>query len=106
MALLKKLAATLNNEEKLFSDLLTPYAFEYVRKQLALKCKVVTEKETGHGFIVSSHEGNAFELIGSLNVTSDTCPCKFATTMQLLCRHILAVHEKKGGFIVFREWCG
>ena len=34
--------------------------------------------------------------IGTLDVTCDMCPCKFATTMQLPCRHVLAVREKNG----------
>lgn len=29
-------------------------------------------------------------------MTHNACPCKFATTMQLPCRHILAVCEKMG----------
>ena len=57
MALVKNPVTSRNDVEKSFSGLLTPYAFEYVRKQLSLKCKVVTEKETDTGFIVSSHEG-------------------------------------------------
>ena len=57
MALTKKPVISLNNVEKPFSDLLTPYAFDCMKKQIALKGKVVTEKETDRGFIVSSHEG-------------------------------------------------
>ena len=34
--------------------------------------------------------------IGTLDVTCDMFPCKFAMTMQLPCRHVLAVHAKKG----------
>ena len=34
-------------------------------------------------------------LIGTLDVTCDICPCKFATTMQLPCHRILAVCEKR-----------
>ena len=44
--------------------------------------------------------------IGTLDAICDMCPCKFATTTQLPCCHVLVVSEKKGTcFIVFREWC-
>ena len=46
MALVKNPVATFSNAEKSFSDLLTPYAFDYVKKQLSLKGKVVCERET------------------------------------------------------------
>ena len=110
MALVKNPVATLSDVEKSFSDLLTPYAFEYVKKQLSLKSKVVCEKETDAGFIVLSHEGMRFKFmhtrllifylhtiiyIGTLDVTCNACPCKFATTLQLPCRHMLAVRERK-----------
>ena len=111
MALVKNPVTSCSDIEKSFSDLLIPYAFEYVKKQLSMKCKVVTEKETDAGFIVSSHEGTVHfyyvllfaSLIGTLDVTCDICPCKFATTMQLPCRHILAVREKKGFFHCFQK---
>ena len=53
-----------------------------MKKQLSMKRKVVTEKETDAGFIVSSHEGTVHfyyvllfaSLIGTLDVTCDICP--------------------------------
>ena len=106
MALVKNPVATFGNAEKSFFDLLTPYAFDYVKKQLSLKAKVVCEEETDTGFTVLSHEGMlidifeqmhipVFACIGILNVTHDTCSCKFSTTMLLPCRHVLAVREKR-----------
>ena len=82
MALVKNPVTSCSDIEKSFSDLLIPYAFEYVKKQLSMKCKVVTEKETDAGFIVSSHEGTVHfyyvllfaSLIGTLDVTCDICP--------------------------------
>ena len=98
-------------------DKKTSSAFEYVKKQLSLKSKVVCDNETDTGFIVLSHDGMQFHFmhtcsfftcilycIGTLDVTCDACPCKFATTMQLPCRHMLAVREKKRPAIVYRGW--
>lgn len=48
------------------------------------------------------HSYMFFAYIGTLDVTHDACPCKFATTMQLPCRHMLAVREKKG-LSLYRE---
>lgn len=105
MAFVKNPVTPFNDAEKSFSVLLTPYAFNCVKKQLSMKCKVVFGRETDSGFIVLSHEGmhtlTEFIImfcccIGTLNVTHDVCPCKFATTMQLPCRHIFAVRDKMG----------
>ena len=48
------------------------------------------------------HSYMFFAYIGTLDVTHDACPCKFATTMQLPCHHMLAVREKKG-LSLYRE---
>ena len=93
MALVKNPVATFSNAEKSFFDLLTPYAFDYVKKQLSLKAKVVCEEETHTEFTVLSHEGMlidifeqmhipVFACIGILNVTHDTCSLSF---LQLCC---------------------
>ena len=63
MALVKNPVATFSNAEKSFSDLLTPYGFDYVKKQLSLKGKVVCERETDTGFTVLSHEGTPIDII-------------------------------------------
>ena len=63
MALVKNPVTTFSDVEKSFSNLLTPYAFDYVKKQLSPKSKVVCEKETDVGFIVLSHEGMQFDFI-------------------------------------------
>ena len=63
MALVKNPVTTFSDVEKSFSNLLTPYAFDYVKKQLSLKSKVVCEKETDVGFIILSHEGMQFDFI-------------------------------------------
>ena len=112
--MVKNLVATYSNAEKSFFDLLTPYAFDYVKKQLSLKAKVVCEEETDTGLTVLSHEGMlidifeqmhipVFACIGILNVTRDTCSCKFSTTMLLPCHHVLAVRESVPGFSLYSE---
>ena len=75
-------------------------------KQLLLrrKIKFATSQED-ESFIALSREGtnNGFMtscndmhyILGTLTVTSDSCHCKFATTMKLPCRHVFAVHEKQ-----------
>ena len=57
MALVKNPVATFSNAEKFFFNLLTPYTFDYVKKQISLKAKVVCEEEIDSVFTVLSHEG-------------------------------------------------
>ena len=58
----KNPVATFRNAEKFFSDLLTPYAFDYVKKQLSLKGKLACERETDTGFTVLSHKGMLIDI--------------------------------------------
>ena len=57
MALLKKPVMISSDAEKQFSSLLTPYASEFVLKQLLLHKKVTMLNQTNEGFTVSSSEG-------------------------------------------------
>ena len=49
-------------------DLLTPYAFDYVKKQLSLKAKVVCEEETDTGFTVLSQEGMLIDIFKQIHI--------------------------------------
>lgn len=83
MAMVKKRVATfLSSDEEQYAQLLTPYAFGFVHKQLDLKKKV---KMT---------EGGVLSSEGVLSVTKDNCHYKFWCAMHLPCRHIFAVREK------------
>ena len=75
---------TLERNLQLYSDLLTPYSFAYVRKQF-VEANTVTEitKTTADKFKVLSSEAHT-----PLNTTSRTCTCSFANRMALPCRHI------------------
>ena len=90
MALVKKRVSVYSpsSPEGKFAELLTPYAFGYVEKQLALRKKVTIAKDHGLCFTISSSAGN-------LSVTSESCQCKFWNSMQLPCRHIFAVRERQ-----------
>ena len=72
-----------------FMKFLTPYAYQFVAKQIALKPKVnLTEQDDG-SFEISSSEGR-------LEVTASACTCSSWLLMKLPCRHILAARSKLG----------
>ena len=92
MAMVKKRITTQPEEspEEKFAELLTPYALNFVEKQMALRKKVTAidlEQCDGDNYTVSSSAGN-------LKVSSNSCQCTFWKTMHLPCRHIFAVREK------------
>ena len=90
MAIAKKSVSTFNvhSSEYQFAESLTPYAFEYVSKQLSLRHNVSIETANdSNEFIVNSSNGK-------LTVTHNICTCTFWKSMRLPCRHILAVREK------------
>lgn len=90
MAIVKKrvIAAPENSPEWQYASLLTPYAFNFVQRQLFLRNKVVVTAATSETqFTVSSSEGR-------LSVTANSCHCKFWNTMHLPCRHIFTIREK------------
>lgn len=71
-----------------YMNLLTPYAYKYVSRQLELREKVkLPEESTDNCFTINSTEG-------VLSVTSSTCQCMGWKSMLLPCRHILAAREK------------
>ena len=89
MAMAKKGITTYPPEspEERFTKLLTPYALSYVEKQLALREKVAVVADHGVNCSISS--------AGTLTVTTDSCQCTFWTSMNLPCRHMFAVREKR-----------
>lgn len=75
---------TMDETLQLYSDLLTPYSFNFVREQF-IKASTVsrmsqTAKET---FEVASTTGH-----NPVSTTAETCTCSFAKRMGLPCRHI------------------
>ena len=72
--------------EKLYSQLLTHYASDYVLKQLGLVHKVKIKKN-GRAYIIESSEG-----VKQVSVTD--CGCLFRKSMLLPCRHIFALRLK------------
>ena len=73
-----------------YMELLTPYAFEYVRKQFELSEKVkIKDDIDGDSCTIDAREG---ELVTSI----DNCSCVFSSSMKLPCRHILATRCHKG----------
>lgn len=90
MAIAKKRITTYPPEspEERFTKLLTPYALSYVEKQLALREKVAVVADDGVNCSISSSAG-------TLTVTTDSCQCTFWTSMNLPCRHMFAVREKR-----------
>ncbi len=90
MALAKKRMSIFppNSPEEQFSLLLTPYAANYVQKQLHLRPKVNVFSDNGVHCTVSSSNG-------SLDVTVNSCQCTFWTSMHLPCRHIFAIRDNR-----------
>lgn len=75
---------TMDNTLQLYSDLLTPYSFNFVREQFTKVSTVSTmfqmAKETFE--VASTKEHNP------VTTMAETCTCSFAKCMGLLCRHI------------------
>ena len=75
--------------EYCYMQVLTPYALGYVVNQLSLANKVKILGCCGDVYEINSSEGVH-------RVTASTCDCSFHKSMQLPCRHILAVcHHTK-----------
>jgi len=68
---------------------LTPYAYRFVAKLMALKAKVELVNDGTEQFHVISSEG-------SILVSLSTCQCTSWQSMWLPCRHILAVRMNLG----------
>lgn len=88
MALVKKKVDVKNPVETEYTSLLTPYAYLFVSKQLALKHKVGIILESDAACQVSTSEG-------IFKATAESCECRFRATTQWPCRHMFAVMDKK-----------
>ena len=72
-----------------YKELLTPYSFEYVKKQFG-KIKIKNDVDS------SSCTINAREVELITRKSIDNCSCVFSSSMKLPCRHILATRSHKG----------
>ena len=90
MAMVKKRVSAFPPEspEEQFAKMLTPFALDFVIKQLKFRKKVTIVEHNDANSVVSSSAGN-------LTVTVNSCQCTFWKTMHLPCRHMFAVREKK-----------
>ena len=75
--------------EQKYQDLLTPYAFKYVLRQLGNRDRITLEQHNQEGEI--GWKSSTPE--GLINVSLNTCSCSFNTRMLLPCRHIFKARE-------------
>ena len=75
---------TLDSTLQLYSDFLTPYSFNFVRKQFTKASSVSNMSQTAKDtFEVTSSKGD-----NHFTTTAATCTCSFSKRMGLPCRHI------------------
>ena len=67
-----------------YTKYLTPYAYQFVAKQLSFKDK----------FNLPETTEKIFNIEGEINVTPTSCSCSLWLSMKLPCRHILAVWSR------------
>ena len=82
-----------------YMELLTPYALQFVVKQLGFVSKVKIVSQADDCFMV-----NCSERI--VKVTATKCTCSFRKSMQLPCRHIFAVRLHLSLDLFSPELCG
>ncbi len=80
-------ASSYDPDELLYSQLLTPYASQFVREQMQ-KCVHVELRDVSEGIFAVDQTDCAVEVSGS------TCTCSFRKSMLLPCAHIFAVCKK------------
>ena len=80
-------AASYDQSELQYSQLLTPYASQFVRDHIS-KSVCVQLREISDGMFAVDH----LDLV--LEVSASTCTCSFRTSMLLPCAHIFAVRKK------------
>ena len=78
-----------DSTEQKYQELLTPYAFDYVLRQLDNRGRVVLEADPDDP--MNRWTSNTIE--GSINVTLNKCSCSFNTRMLLPCKHIFKARE-------------
>ena len=74
-----------DSPEQAYLDILTPYAFRFVKVELEKRSRVELQDE-GTRYVVASGPR-------LLEVSVVSCNCEFRTAMSLPCRHILAVRQ-------------
>lgn len=82
-----------------YMELLTPYALQFVVKQLGFVSKVKIVSQADDCFMVNCSEG-------IVKVTATKCTCSFRKSMQLPCRHIFAVRLHLSLDLFSPELCG
>ena len=70
-----------------YMQLLIPYAFTFVLKQINCSSKVK--------LVIKGDTYEAETSAGSIVIAEETCTCSFWKTMQLPCRHIIALRSIK-----------
>ncbi|VDI04173.1 zinc finger SWIM domain-containing protein 3 [Mytilus galloprovincialis] len=88
----KRTVSAFSNDspEYKYQELVTPYAWPYILKQLSLRSEVKLEqKESDDGEIIWT----ATTSQGQVRVDSKSCSCMFHQSMLLPCRHILKLRE-------------
>ncbi|KAK6178266.1 hypothetical protein SNE40_013072 [Patella caerulea] len=77
-----------SNAEIEYKELLTPYAFKFVEKQLEYSATTtVLRTVDDRSAIIRS------KSLGDIVVSVDSCRCSFSTSMLLPCRHVFAVRR-------------
>ena len=94
-----------DSPEVKFSELLTPHAFQIVRKQIELSGKIAISEECNDCGVVILQTSS-----GVTHVTSTSCTCQFSTMNQLPCRHIFALRTRQDLNLYFEDavssrWC-
>lgn len=74
-----------SSPEAAYVEVLTPYAFHFVKNQLEKRKDVVVQQEDGRFNVTTPH--------GMSNPSPDSCVCGFRTAMFLPCKHMFAVRE-------------
>lgn len=69
-----------------YQEALTPYAFQFVEKQLKAVSKLKILKHEGVKFVFESSCGNT-------ETTADHCSCSFWLSMHLPCKHVLGARR-------------
>ena len=85
--------------EHKYMELLTPYALQFVVKQIGFASKVKIVDQADDYFMVNCSEG-------IIKVMATKCACFFHKSMQLPCRHIFAVCSRLSLDLFSPELCG
>ena len=84
MALTKKNNSIKYNDEIMFAELVTPYAFKFIQQEKNVSLKVSYQ-------VIPSSEGYDFKLVGhngSYLCSKQSCTCNYVKKLSLPCHHI------------------